>query len=143
VGMHDDPWRFHVASSQFAFGSKTSRPKRRACCWLSGMTTCSIRPSMPMCTSIISCKRSPRWQLLRRDLIDRVPPETVSGEQGRVVLPTEQYTVLRPRMIEVNALIEQLRKDAHQGVMSAGSLLDQLQNASSGSGSSCLTRSAR
>jgi hypothetical protein len=66
-------------------------------------------------------------QVTRRDLMERIPPDQVSGDTGNVLLPRDHYIALRPRMIEVNTLIEHLRKDARDGVKAAGGLLHRLQ----------------
>lgn len=66
-------------------------------------------------------------QPMRAALMERIPPEQVTGATGRAVLPPKEYAALRPRMIEVNTLIEQLRVDARDGVKDAERLLDRLQ----------------
>jgi hypothetical protein len=77
-------------------------------------------------------------QPMRAALMERIPPDQVSGDTGRVFPSPKELTALRPRMIEVNALIEQLRVDARDGVQESEKLLDRLQGCL-GSGLTCRT----
>jgi len=64
---------------------------------------------------------------MQPELMERISPESVEGEVGKIAIPKDEALALRPAMINVNSLIEQLRKEAEKDAVAAGRLLDSLQ----------------
>jgi hypothetical protein len=60
------------------------------------------------------------------DLVEKVVPREVKGDRGKVELPQEEFMKLRPRMIQINSLIDQLRVEASEDAETYGKLLEQL-----------------
>ncbi|WP_159079855.1 hypothetical protein [Methyloceanibacter sp. wino2] len=63
------------------------------------------------------------------DLIAKVPPVRVEGDSGWVELPHDEYAGLRPQMIQVNSLIEQLRTEASEDSETYRKLVEGLAKA--------------
>jgi hypothetical protein len=68
------------------------------------------------------------FNVQRRDLTERLPPPTTAG-QGNMLggyAPPEVFAALRPRMIEVNMLAEQLRNGAKNDFTEATKVIASL-----------------
>ena len=124
--MHDEPWRFLLPLPSLPKPVNFSSEEMGM---LLAQRDDEVFNSMSETDELhnLHVEALATLQLMRRNLMERIPPENVSGDRGSVVLPREEYAALRPRMIEVNSLVEQLRNDAHDGISAAGSLLHQLQ----------------
>jgi len=121
-GMHDEPWRFVLPLASLPLAVNfSSEEMGMLLAQRDDQVFNSMSETDVLYNHFVGALAT--LQVIRRDLMERIPPDKVYG----VVLPREEYAALRPRMIEVNALIEQLRKDAHDGVKAAGSLLHRLQ----------------
>jgi hypothetical protein len=67
-----------------------------------------------------------KLQMLRPALMEQLPPSEVQGKAGRINLTMDQMVALRPRMIEVNDLVDHLRTDAREGIKKVGELIFKL-----------------
>ena len=60
------------------------------------------------------------------ELVEKTVPVEMKGDRGRLELPHDEYAKLRPRMVQVNSLIEQLRDEASSDAEAFGTLLEKL-----------------
>ncbi len=63
------------------------------------------------------------------ELVEKTVPEHVEGDQGRVELTRDEYMKLRPRMLQVNSLIDELRAEASEDAEAFGKLMEELAKA--------------
>jgi hypothetical protein len=125
-GMHDEPWRFLLPLASlptpidFSSDEMSMLLQQRDDAVFNSMLEVDVLYNHFVGALALLQK----WKAA---LFERIPPDQVSGDTGQVLLPPKEYAALRPRMIEVNALVEQLRVDARDGVKASEELLDRLQ----------------
>ncbi len=63
------------------------------------------------------------------ELHDKALPVYVEGDQGRVELPHDEFMKLKPRMLQVDSLIDALRAEASEDADVFGRLMEELSKA--------------